>query len=125
MTEELLARAVSLAGLVEYQAGSVVSREVVKKPTGTVTVFAFDAGQGLSEHTAPFDALVYLLDGEAEIRIAGTPIAARHGDMVIMPANKPHALKAVKRFKMLLVMIRSQEDRTKLTEDLEGTGTRH
>ena len=100
--------AVNLAGLVEYQAGSVLSREVVQKPAGTVTVFAFAAGQGLSEHTAPFDALVYLLDGAAEITIAGKPIAAKTGDMVIMPAGKPHALKAVTPFKMLLVMIRSQ-----------------
>ena len=107
MSGEFDAKAVNLASLVEYQAGSVVSREVVKRPTGTVTVFAFDAGQGLSEHTAPFDALVYLLGGEAEITIGGRPIAARVGDMVIMPANQPHALKAVKRFKMLLVMIRS------------------
>jgi quercetin dioxygenase-like cupin family protein len=107
MSGEFDAKAVSLASLVDYQAGSVVSREVVKKPTGTVTVFAFDGGQGLSEHTAPFDALVYLLDGEAEITIAGKPIVAKAGDMVIMPANQPHALKAVKRFKMLLVMIRS------------------
>jgi len=99
--------AVNLAGLVEYQAGSVVSREVVQKPTGTVTVFAFAAGQGLSEHTAPFDALVYLLDGAAEITIAGKPVAAKTGDMVIMPAGKPHALKAVTPIKMLLVMIRS------------------
>jgi quercetin dioxygenase-like cupin family protein len=99
--------AVNLAGLVEYQAGSVVSREVVKKPTGTVTVFAFDAGQGLSEHTAPFDALVYLLDGAAEITIAGKPIAVKTGYMVIMPGGKPHALKAVTPFKMLLVMVRS------------------
>ena len=107
MSGEFDGKAVNLASLVEYQTGSVVSREVVKKPTGTVTVFAFDAGQGLSEHTAPFDALVYLLDGEAEITIAGKPIAAKAGDMVIMPANQPHALKAVVRFKMLLVMIRS------------------
>ena len=107
MSEELLAKAVNLAGLVEYQAGSVVSREVLTRPTGTLTVFAFDAGQGLSEHTAPFDALVYLLDGEAEITIAGKAIGARQGDMVIMPANQPHALMAVRRFKMLLVMIRS------------------
>ena len=107
MASEFDAKAVNLAGLVEYQVGSVVSREVVKRPTGTVTVFAFDAGQGLSEHTAPFDALVYLLDGEAEITIAGKPIAAKAGEMVIMPANQPHALKAAERFKMLLVMIRS------------------
>ena len=107
MSGESEAKAVSLAGLVEYQAGAVVSREVVKKPTGTVTVFAYDAGQGLSEHTAPYDALVYLLDGRAEIVIGGKPVAAKTGDMVIMPANVPHALKAVERFKMLLVMIRS------------------
>jgi quercetin dioxygenase-like cupin family protein len=107
MSGEFDAKAVSLAGLVEYQPGSVVSREVLKKPTGTVTVFAFDAGQGLSEHTAPFDALVYLLDGEVQITIAGKPIVAKEGDIVIMPANQPHALKAVERFRMLLVMIRS------------------
>jgi quercetin dioxygenase-like cupin family protein len=106
MTGEFDGKAVSLVGLVGYQAGSVVSREVVKKPTGTVTVFAFDVGQGLSEHTAPFDALVYLLDGEAEISVGGKPIAAHTGDMVVMPANVPHSLKAVERFKMLLVMIR-------------------
>jgi quercetin dioxygenase-like cupin family protein len=107
MTSTLEATAVSLVGLIEYQDGAVVSREIVKKPTGTVTVFAFDAGQGLSEHTAPFDALVHILDGEAEITIAGTPVVAKRGDMVIMPANQPHALKAVERFKLLLVMIRS------------------
>jgi len=107
MSSGFAGQAVNLAGLVVYQSGSVVSREVVNKPTGTVTAFAFDAGQGLSEHTTPFDALAYLLDGEAEITIAGKPIAAKTGDMVIMPANQPHALKAVKRFKMLLVMIRS------------------
>ena len=107
MSGESDAKAVSLAGLVEYQAGAVVSREIVKRPTGTVTAFAFDAGQGLSEHTAPFDALVYLLDGEAEITIGRKPVAAKTGDMVVMPANVPHALKAVRRFKMLLVMIRS------------------
>jgi quercetin dioxygenase-like cupin family protein len=105
--ESLMARAVDLAGLVQYQDGSVVSREVVRKPTGTVTVFAFDAGQGLSEHTAPFDALVYILDGTAEITLAGRPVPACAGEMVIMPANQPHALSAVQRFKMLLVMIRS------------------
>jgi quercetin dioxygenase-like cupin family protein len=105
--DSLMARAVDLAGLVQYQDGSVVSREVVRKPTGTVTVFAFDAGQGLSEHTAPFDALVYILDGTAEITLAGRPVQARAGQMVVMPANQPHALNAVQRFKMLLVMIKS------------------
>ncbi len=107
MSDEFDGKPVSLAGLVEYQAGAVVSREVVKKPTGTVTVFAFDAGQGLSEHTAPFDALVHLLDGEAEITIGGKPVAIKTGEMVVMPANVRHALKAVERLKMLLVMIRS------------------
>jgi quercetin dioxygenase-like cupin family protein len=106
MTAEFAARAVDLAGLVAYQPGSVVSREVVKRPAGTVTVFAFDAGEGLSEHTAPFDALVYILDGAAQITIDGTPVPARAGEMVMMPANRPHALRAAERFKMLLVMVR-------------------
>ncbi len=92
--------------LVAYQPGSVVSREIVKKKTGTVTTFAFDKGQGLSEHTAPFDALVLVLDGTAEITIGGEPRRFGKDDMVLMPANIPHALKAVERFKMLLVMIR-------------------
>lgn len=96
----------ALKSLVDYQEGSVVSREVISKPTGTVTAFAFDAGQGLSEHTAPFDALVQVLDGEVEIRIAGTPYQLKEGEMIIMPAGEPHALKALSRFKMLLVMIR-------------------
>jgi len=105
-TAELVGRVADLAGLVEYQPGSVVSREVVKRPTGTVTVFAFDERQGLSEHTAPFDALVLVLDGEVEISLAGTPQRVRQGEMLIMPAGVPHALTAVERFKMLLVMIR-------------------
>ncbi len=93
--------------MVAYQEGSVVSRTLVSKPTGTVTLFAFDDGQGLSEHTAPFDALAHMLEGEAEIIVAGKPIHARAGEMVLMPANQPHALKALTRFKMLLTMIRS------------------
>lgn len=93
--------------LVDYQDGAVVSRTLVKRPTGTVTLFAFDAGQELSEHTSPYDALVQLLDGEAEITIAGVLHRLGAGDMVVMPANKPHALKAVVRFKMMLTMIRS------------------
>lgn len=105
-SESLVGRVVELAGLVEYQPGAVVSREVARRPTGTVTVFAFDKGQGLSEHTAPFDALVLVLDGEAEISLAGNPNRVRAGEMLIMPANLPHALSAVERFKMLLVMIR-------------------
>ena len=90
-----------------YQEHSVVSREIIKKPAGTMTVFAFDQGEGLSEHEAPFDAVVCLLEGEAEIRIEGNPHLVKVGEMIIvMPANKPHALKAVIRFKMLLVMIK-------------------
>lgn len=95
------------AGLVNYQDGSVVSREIVKKPTGNVTIFAFDEGQGLSEHTAPFDALAHVLEGEAEISVAGQPHHLHGGEMILMPAGQPHALKALKRFKMILTMIRS------------------
>ena len=98
---------VRLNELIEYQEGSVVSRTLLNKDTGTLTLFAFDAGQGLSEHTAPFDALVYILDGEAEIIISGNPLTLKTGEMVLMPANKPHALKAIKKFKMLLTMIKS------------------
>jgi len=96
-----------LADMVDYQTGSVVSRTVIDKKTGTLTLFAFDKGQGLSEHTAPFDALVYLVDGEAEVTIAGRPYRLAQGDTIVMPANAPHALKALSQFKMLLVMIRS------------------
>jgi quercetin dioxygenase-like cupin family protein len=92
--------------LVAYQAGAVVSRQIVKKKTGTVTVFAFDKAQGLSEHTAPFDALALVLDGVAEITIGGVPHRLGKDEMILMPANVPHALKAVERFKMMLVMIR-------------------
>ena len=96
-----------LADLVDYQVGSVVSREIVRKNTGTITLFAFDEEQGLSEHTAPFDALVYILDGEAEVIISQKPFHLKAGEMIIMPASLPHSLKALKKFKMLLVMIRS------------------
>ena len=96
-----------MADLVAYQAGSVVSRIILKKGTGNVTVFAFDQGQGLSEHTTPFDALVQILDGAAEITVGGAPYDLRAGDMILMPANVPHALKANERFKMALTMIRS------------------
>ena len=99
--------AVKLSELVDYQDGSIVSKEIIKAEKGTVTLFAFDKGQGLSEHTAPFDALVYNLDGKAEVTIEGKPHLLEAGEIIIMPANKPHALKAVERFKMLLVMIRS------------------
>ena len=96
-----------LNDLVDYQADAVVSRTIIDKETGTVTLFSFDAGQGLSEHTAPFDALVYVCDGEAEVTISGKPNRLKEGEMVIMPANEPHALRAIKKFKMMLVMIKS------------------
>lgn len=105
--EDLQAQAIDMAALVDYQAGSVVSRTIIKKPKGTVTLFAFDEGESLSEHTAPFDALAYILDGEAEITISGRPLRAKTGEMVIMPADQPHSVKAPARFKMALVMIRS------------------
>ena len=94
--EGLLAQIVNLAGLVDYQGGSVVSRTLIKKDKGTVTLFAFGEGEGLSEHTAPFEALVYVLDGEAEVTISGEPFNVKAGEMIIMPADDPHALKAVK-----------------------------
>ena len=96
----------NLVDLVDYQEDSVVSKTLIGKETGTVTLFAFDEGQGLSEHTTPFDALVCVLDGVAEITIAGNPTTVRQGEMLLMPASKPHALKAVQRFKMMLVMIK-------------------
>jgi len=105
--QKLLGQAARLTDLGDYQTDSVVSRTLINKKTGTVTLFAFDEGQGLSEHTAPFDALVLLLDGEAEIAISGKPLRVKEGEIVIMPANQPHSLKAVKKFKMILVMIRS------------------
>jgi len=101
-------KAVKASGLIDYQERSVVSRTILETETGTVTLFAFAKGQGLSEHTAPFDALVHLLDGEAEVTISGKSLQVREGELVIMPANKPHALKAVTKFKMLLTMLRSQ-----------------
>lgn len=95
-----------IADLVSYQDGSVVSRQITKADAGNVTLFAFDAGQELSEHTAPFDALVHLLDGEAEVRLAGVPHSLVAGDAIVMPADVPHAVRATKKFKMLLTMVR-------------------
>ncbi len=100
------AKVVELAGLVEYQEGAVVSRTLIEREVGTVTLFAFDAGQALSEHTAPFDALVHVLDGEADVVLGGTPHRVKEGQAILMPAHVPHAVKARQRFKMLLVMIR-------------------
>ena len=96
----------ALKKMIEYQDGSVVSKEIIKKETGTVTLFAFDKGQGLSEHTAPFDALVNIIDGQAEVTISGKPFIVKEGKIITMPANKPHSLKAAEKFKMLLVMIK-------------------
>jgi quercetin dioxygenase-like cupin family protein len=96
-----------VAALVDYQSGSIVSREIVKGTTGRVTLFAFDEGEGLSEHTSPFTALVQIIEGEAEIIIAGQPHRVQAGELILMPAGQPHALKALKRFKMILTMIRS------------------
>ena len=97
----------SLIDMVGYQDGAVVSRTLIDRKTGTVTLFAFGEGQGLSEHTAPFDALVQVIDGEVEITISGKPFRLGPGEIIVMPANEPHALKAVGRFKMVLTMIRS------------------
>jgi quercetin dioxygenase-like cupin family protein len=96
-----------LASMAQYQEGSVVSRQITKADAGNVTLFAFDAGQELSEHTSPYDALVHILDGEAEIHIAGQPYSLTAGQAIIMPASQPHALYARVRFKMLLTMVRA------------------
>jgi quercetin dioxygenase-like cupin family protein len=93
--------------LVDYQEGAVVSRTIIDKKAGTVTLFAFDKEQGLSEHKAPYDALVYLLEGEVEVTISGKAVLLKEGEMIILPTNKPHALKGLQKFKMLLIMIRS------------------
>ncbi|PIU45190.1 MAG: cupin domain-containing protein [Ignavibacteriales bacterium CG07_land_8_20_14_0_80_59_12] len=96
-----------LGDMVGYQAGAVVSREILGRKTGTVTLFAFDEEQGLSEHTAPYDALVQVIDGATEVTISGVPYRVKEGEMIIMPAGQPHALRAVTKFKMILTMIRS------------------
>jgi quercetin dioxygenase-like cupin family protein len=104
---DLVAKASNLQELINYQEGSVVSRALIDKKTGTVTLFAFDEKQGLSEHTAPYDAMVYIVDGEVEVTISGKPITLKKGETTIMPANEPHALLAKTKFKMLLTMIKS------------------
>ena len=101
------AHVVKTAELVNYQDGAIVSREIIKKATGNVTIFAFDESQGLAEHTAPFDALAQVVEGEVEIIISAQPHRLKGGEMILMPAGIPHALKALRRFKMLLTMIRS------------------
>jgi quercetin dioxygenase-like cupin family protein len=104
---KLVAKASRLEGLIDYQEGSVVSRTIIDKKTGTITLFAFDENQGLSEHTAPYDAMVYVLDGEVDVTISGKQVWLKRGEMTILPANQPHALTAKTKFKMLLTMIKS------------------
>jgi len=103
--------------LLQYQDDAVVSRTLIDKKVGTVTMFAFDEGQGLSEHTAPYDAMVMITDGEAEIRIAGEPSHLKQGETIILPANKPHALRALAAFKMMLIMIRSEDTKPQLVQE--------
>jgi len=107
MTTPPASQVLPITDLISYQEGAVVSRQIVKAEAGNVTLFAFDSGQELSEHTAPFDALVHVLDGEVEIRISGSPFTLKSGEAILMPANKPHAVRAMTKFKMLLTMIRA------------------
>jgi quercetin dioxygenase-like cupin family protein len=106
-SSKLAAKASNLVDLIDYQEGSVVSRTIIDKKTGTITLFAFDENQGLSEHTAPCDAMVYVFDGEVDVTISGKQVWLKQGEMTIMPANQPHALTAKTKFKMLLIMIKS------------------
>jgi len=105
--EEMFSKVLALTDLVGYQEGAIVSRTIVDEDTGTVTLFAFDKGQGLSEHTAPYDAMIYIIDGEAAVAISGRTFNLKKEQIIMMPANKPHSVKAISRFKMLLVMIKS------------------
>jgi len=105
--ESLIGRAVEMSGLVSYHSGSVISRTLIDRKVGTITLFSFDAGQGLSEHTVPFDAFVQIVDGIAEVTIDGKIHLVSAGEFIIMPANIPHSMKAVEKFKMMLVMIRA------------------
>ena len=103
--------------LLQYQEGAVVSRTLIDKKVGTVTMFAFDEDQGLSEHTAPYDAMVMITEGEAEIRISGEPFQLKQGETIILPAGKPHALRAISPFKMMLIMIRSEDTQPQLVQE--------
>ncbi|HIH62404.1 MAG TPA: cupin domain-containing protein [Methanobacteriales archaeon] len=107
--EKLKGKVLKLQELIDYQKGAVVSREIIRRDTGTVTIFAFDKGQGLSEHTAPFDAMVQIIDGKAEITISGEKHVLEAGEMIIMPANEPHALYTIEPYKMILTMIKSRQ----------------
>jgi quercetin dioxygenase-like cupin family protein len=111
--ETLTSQIINLKDSIDYQPGAIVSREILSLDTGTLTLFAFDKDQGLSEHTAPFDATVLNIDGEAEIRISGKSFVLKEGEMIIMPANEPHSVKAVEKFKMLLILIRIKNQNKK------------
>ena len=118
-------RPLCLTGLIDYAEGSIVSRSLAEGGAGTITLFAFDAGQGLSEHTAPFDAFVEVIDGEAELTIGGATVSAKAGDLVVMPANVPHAVRAAQPFKMLLIMLRAargNEQGPQPREEKKGNG---
>jgi len=104
--EDLKERVLATNDLIAYQPGTIASRMIVFKKAGTITLFAFDAGEELAEHSAPFDAILAVTDGEAEVQIAGAPFIVRPGEMIILPANKPHAVHAAQQFKMVLTMIR-------------------
>jgi quercetin dioxygenase-like cupin family protein len=106
-SKDILGQAMNLTDMIGYQTGSVVSREIIKKPNGNITLFAFDEGEELSEHTAPFDAIAHILEGEAEIKLSGKSNNLKEGEMIIMPANEPHSVKALRKFKMTLTMIKS------------------
>ena len=106
--DDLKSKAINIGNLIDYQEGAVVSREIIKKETGTVTIFAFDKGEGLSEHSAPFDAMVQVIEGEALITINGEENTVKAGELIIMPADIPHALHAVENYKMILTMIKSK-----------------
>ena len=108
INENFISQANNLESLMDYQTDSVVSKTIIGKKAGTVTMFAFDKDQGLSEHTAPYDAMVYMVDGEAQITISGKAVIVKKGEMVILPANEPHALEALSKYKMLLIMIKSE-----------------
>ena len=107
MSKNLSGQTINLSGLIDYQTGSVVSREILKKANGSITLFAFDEGEGLSEHTAPYDAVAHILDGEAEIKLSGKNNNLKKGEMIVMPAGEPHSVKSMGKFKMLLTMIKS------------------
>ena len=104
--EDIQGRPLSLKDLVSYQEGTVASRMVINKPVGSITIFSFDEGEGLSEHTAPYDAVVTILEGECEVWVAGSTYTMKEGETIIFPANAPHALSAIRKFKMSVTMIR-------------------